>query len=209
MTEAKRSGLLSVALRVAGVVLAALVLWGAVLLYQSQQPPAQPLEFNHQRHVQDLGISCLYCHSNAQRGVSAGLPSLTKCMACHNSIEPKTAAEKRLHEFAARKGQGQGGPAEGKGGPPEGRGLLRPYAMQDEPIPWVPVAMQPDFVYFSHRPHVNAGIACETCHGEVGQMTVAEPIKDQNMGWCLSCHKNMADDAEHFVKLSDCATCHK
>ncbi|NPA31678.1 MAG: cytochrome c3 family protein, partial [Chloroflexi bacterium] len=100
MTKAKRSGLLSVALRVAGVVLAALVLWGAMWVYQSQKPPAQPVQFNHQRHVQDLGMSCLYCHSNAQRGVSAGLPSLTKCMACHNSIKPKTAAEKRLHEFA-------------------------------------------------------------------------------------------------------------
>ncbi len=180
MAEAKQSSVVRVAVRVAGVVLAALVLWGAMLLYQSQQPPAQPLEFNHQRHVQDLGMSCLFCHSNAQRGVSAGLPSLTKCMACHNNIEPTTPALQ----------------------------TLQAYAEKGETIPWVPVAMQPDFVYFSHRPHVNAGVACETCHGEVGQMTVAEPIKNQNMGWCLSCHKNSVD-AEHFVKLSDCATCHK
>jgi len=85
---------------------------------------------------------------------------------------------------------------------------LQKYAENGEAIPWVPVAIQPDFVYFSHAPHVQRGISCQTCHGEVGQSTVAQPIKNQNMGWCLSCHKNMSTP-ERFVQLSSCEACHK
>ncbi len=164
---------------VALVVLGGLVL-GATWLYTSQQVPPQPLEFNHQVHVQQLGLSCLFCHSNAARGKSAGLPTTNRCMGCHAQLEPKTEAEK----------------------------ILREYYEKKEPIPWVPVAIQPDFVYFSHQPHVSKGIACETCHGEVGQYTIAPNLsKKQNMGWCLSCHKNLAP--EHFTGLSSCETCHK
>ncbi len=152
---------------------------GATWLYSSQQVPAQPLEFDHTVHVQQLGLSCLYCHSNAARGQSAGMPSLNRCMACHNQIEAKSKALQTLKE----------------------------YAEKGESPPWVPVAIQPDFVYFSHAPHVQRGISCETCHGEVAQMTVAQPIKNQNMGWCLACHKNMAP--EQFARLSSCEACHK
>jgi hypothetical protein len=83
---------------------------------------------------------------------------------------------------------------------------LAAFVANNEPIPWVPVAIQPDFVHFNHQPHVSAGIACETCHGDMTKMTVAEPQPRQNMGWCLSCHQKMAP--EQWTKLSDCATCH-
>jgi hypothetical protein len=69
------------------------------------------------------------------------------------------------------------------------------------------VALMPDFICFTHQPHVAAGLNCENCHGEVGQMEAAEPQRGMNMGWCLSCHQQMAP--ENFTKLSDCATCHK
>jgi len=152
---------------------------GAFVGYRATQAvPAQPIAFNHQAHV-DVGVQCLYCHSNALRGQSAGLPTISKCMGCHQQMEPKTDGEKQLAEYAA----------------------------SGKPVKWVPVAIQPDFVYFSHRVHLAGGVNCETCHGEVGKMTVARPVVTQNMGWCLSCHKNL--DPEHFVKLSDCATCHK
>lgn len=163
---------------VALVVLAVLGVAAFVGYRVTQAVPEQPIAFNHQVHV-GLGVQCLYCHSNALRGQSAGLPTVSKCMGCHQQIQPRNDAQRKLYE----------------------------YAEKGEPIPWVPVALQPDFVYFSHRPHLAAGLNCETCHGEVGQMTVAQPIKGQNMGWCLSCHKNLAP--EHFTKLSDCATCHK
>jgi len=146
----------------------------------AQAQTVQPIAFDHSVHVEDVGVPCLYCHSNAQRGQSAGLPTLEKCQGCHNQIDPGDS--QALQDLAR-------------------------YAEGNQPIKWVPVALQPDFVYFSHRPHINAGLNCESCHGEVGQMTVAQPQGDQNMGWCLSCHKELAP--ENFVKLSDCATCHK
>jgi len=167
-------------LTVVGFVVLGLLVLGAVGLYVSQKVPPQPLPFNHQVHVQKLGLSCLFCHSNAAKGQSAGLPTTRRCMGCHAQIEPKT----------------------------EGERILRQYAKQNASIPWVPVAIMPDFVYFSHRVHVKAGLACERCHGEVGQSTIAPSLsKKQNMGWCLSCHKNLAPD--HFTKLSACETCHK
>ncbi len=41
-------------------------------------------------------------------------------------------------------------------------------------------------------------VTCETCHGDVTQMTVAEPQRGQNMGWCLGCHQKMSTP-EDFV----------
>jgi len=81
------------------------------------------------------------------------------------------------------------------------------YLYKHEKLEWVPVAIMPDFVYFSHQPHIAAGVACQTCHGDVANMAAAEPQKNQNMGWCLNCHKTQAP--EKVEKLTDCATCHK
>lgn len=150
-------------------------------LYQTQIPPPQPIAFNHQLHV-GLGVQCLYCHPGAWRGQSAGLPTQAKCWGCHQQIPITKDGQQKLAEYV-EKGQS---------------------------IPWVPVAIMPDFVYFSHRPHIAAALNCETCHGEIGEMTVAEPQKGMNMGWCLNCHREKAQgDLEKLIKLADCSTCHK
>ncbi len=84
------------------------------------------------------------------------------------------------------------------------------YVESGQPIPWVPVFIQPDFVYFNHRPHIAAGLNCETCHGEVSRMAIPHRIPRQNMGWCLDCHRQQAgDDHEKLTRLLDCATCHR
>jgi hypothetical protein len=87
------------------------------------------------------------------------------------------------------------------------------YLSKNENLAWTPVALMPDFVYFSHQPHIAASVKCETCHGDIGKMAAAQPWMDQNMGWCLSCHQRTAaaanDNADKFTRLSDCATCHK
>jgi hypothetical protein len=162
-----------------GVGLIVLMLAGSAAggLYLSQIPPEQPIVFPHNIHV-GLGASCLYCHPAASWGPSAGLPSITKCWGCHQQIQKKSPELEKLADYVAR----------------------------NEPIPWVPVALQPDFVRFNHRPHVAAGLECQTCHGDVGKMKVAEPQRGQNMGWCLDCHQNMAP--ENFARLSDCSLCH-
>jgi hypothetical protein len=75
------------------------------------------------------------------------------------------------------------------------------------PLRWVKTYDQPDFVYFSHRPHVVAGVNCEVCHGDVSQMTVVRQAYRINMGFCLHCHRQQ--EPEKVERLISCATCHK
>jgi hypothetical protein len=166
-------------------------------IYITQQSPEQPIEFRHDVHVK-LGVQCLYCHPGALRGPSPGLPTQNKCWGCHQQIA-KTFTSDRLE-------------------------VLVEYIERDEPIAWVPVAQVPDFVHFTHRPHVAAGLNCETCHGDMSTMEIAENQQVLNMGWCLQCHKSRTEDNvennpendqhvsellhEKRTKLMDCGTCH-
>jgi len=146
-------------------------------IYITQKTPNQPIAFPHSLHV-GIGAQCLYCHPGAQWGPTAGLPSNSKCWGCHQQIEKQSP---ELEKLAT-------------------------YVREGKPIPWVPVAIQPDFVHFSHRPHINAGLNCETCHGDVSRMQVAQVQRGQNMGWCLNCHQRMRPS--EFTRLSDCSLCH-
>lgn len=167
-----------------GVLIAVLSLFSlaAYGIYTTQQPPEQPIAFRHDTHVK-LGVQCLYCHPGALRGPSPGLPTQNKCWGCHQQIA-KTDTSERL-------------------------AVLKEYVANDEPIKWIPVAQVPDFVHFTHRPHVAAGLNCENCHGDLSTMEIYENPQVLNMGWCLDCHKEKAgDDEEKFIKLTDCGTCH-
>jgi hypothetical protein len=57
-------------------------------------------------------------------------------------------------------------------------------------VHWKRVHRLPDHVYFAHQWHVKAGIACQTCHGPIQEMTVVRQYADLSMGWCLDCHRN-------------------
>jgi hypothetical protein len=50
----------------------------------------------------------------------------------------------------------------------------------------------PDYVYFNHSAHVNAGVSCVSCHGRVDQMIEVKQVEPLNMLWCLDCHRNPA-----------------
>jgi hypothetical protein len=160
-----------------GLVLLLVLAGAAGGLYLTQQAPQQPIQFPHSTHI-GLGAPCLYCHPGATSGPSAGLPSIGKCWGCHQQVQKQSPELDKLKQFV----------------------------QDSKPVPWVPVAIQPDFVHFNHRPHLAAGVACEDCHGDVSKMTVAKPAVVQNMGWCLECHKRMRP--LDFVRLGDCATCH-
>jgi len=150
-------------------------------IWRMQQAPAQPIQFNHEVHV-GFGVPCLYCHPGAWRQASAGLPTLTKCWGCHQQLAIKNADQQKLAD----------------------------HVKSGEPIQWVPVFIQPDFVYFNHRPHIAAGVNCETCHGELSREKTAQPRSGLNMGWCLRCHRQrVAGDEVKLAKLTDCATCHR
>lgn len=140
--------------------------------------PEQPIAYNHQTHLQ-AGVQCIFCHSSALRADIAGIPSMQKCMGCHTIIATDNAAVQALTSYWER----------------------------GEPIPWVRVSRQPEFVYFNHQAHLRAGENCETCHGDVGRMTVTRPIVKMDMGWCLDCHLKQPENK--VVRLADCLTCHK
>ena len=126
----------------------------------TQAATEQPVAFNHQAMVQ-LGVQCLFCHTEARRSPAAGMPSVQKCMDCHKVISADRPVIKQVAGYWDRQ----------------------------EPIPWVRVNQLPRFVFFSHQVHVAAGRNCEECHGDVGHMTVARPVVAMNMGWCLNCHE--------------------
>ena len=49
--------------------------------------PEQPINFSHKIHAGQNGINCVYCHTSAEKGKSAGIPSLNVCMNCHSYVE--------------------------------------------------------------------------------------------------------------------------
>jgi hypothetical protein len=140
--------------------------------------PQQPVGYSHRTHV-EAGVQCLYCHASAMNSDIAGIPSMQKCMGCHNIIATDSSAVQELTGYWER----------------------------GEPILWERVDQQPDFVYFSHQPHLGAGVNCETCHGDVGSMEITRRAVKMDMGWCLDCH--LEQPQEKVARLVDCIACHK
>ena len=69
---------------------------------------------------------------------------------------------------------------------------VRASFRNNTPLKWTRVHDLPDFVYFPHRWHVAAGVACQTCHGPVETMNVVRQHATLSMGWCLDCHRDAA-----------------
>jgi hypothetical protein len=158
------------------------------------------MAFSHRQHAGDLQIACLYCHYGADRSRYAGISASSVCMNCHFDVTNK------LSELAqGRKGVKQGSELEK---------LYESLALDKElkrrlnkaprPVEWVQVYKLPAFVYFDHRPHVQAGITCLECHGPVETMVRIRQVSSLTMGWCVHCHRQSNRQA-----TVDCATCHR
>src|SRR2546423_9928043 len=99
----------------------------------------QPVPFSHEHHVTGLGIDCRYCHTSVSESSFAGLPATKTCMTCHSQIWRNSP-------------------------------MLEPVRTSwtsNRPLQWTRVHNLPQFVYFNHSIHVNKGIGCQTCHGQV------------------------------------------
>lgn len=127
--------------------------------------PNQPLPFSHKHHVGGLGIDCGYCHRAAWDSAFAGIPPTHTCMTCHSQIW--TDAEMLAP--------------------------VRQSLANNEPLRWNRVHDLADYVFFSHRAHVNNGIGCQSCHGRVDRMPLMSQAAPLTMGWCLECHRDPAD----------------
>ena len=124
--------------------------------------PKQPVSYSHKLHAGDLGIDCRYCHSSIERSPKANIPSTATCMNCHKIILPES--EKLLP--------------------------VRESFATGRPIQWTKVHKLPDYVYFNHMAHLNAGVGCASCHGNVAEMEVVQQKQPLSMSWCLDCHRN-------------------
>ena len=124
--------------------------------------PVQPVAFDHSIHVKQLGLDCRYCHSYVEVSGHSNLPTTQTCMTCHTQVAKDNP---KLQPVRDSWSTGQ-------------------------PISWVKVHNVPDYAYFNHSAHVNRGVSCVSCHGQVNEMTVVYQHESQSMGWCLACHRN-------------------
>lgn len=143
--------------------------WFSPLNLEVGYRPSQPIPFSHKLHASDLKIDCMYCHNLAEKTHVAGVPPTQTCMNCHEH-----QAKKNTLRLAGLNKSWQGGVGDGT------------------PIPWKRIHKSPDYVYFDHSAHVNAGVGCVSCHGQIDHMEVVQQSKSLSMGFCLDCHRNPA-----------------
>jgi cytochrome c7-like protein len=143
----------------------------------AEKSPEQPIAFMHDVHFEQNQIPCAYCHYSAAYSEEAGIPAVGTCMGCHRFVRGTS------QEFQTEIGK------------------LMGFAADSVAIPWVRVHSLPDFVQFTHRPHIRAGLDCTICHGDIAGMARVERVAPLTMGWCLGCHRDRGAP-------DDCATCH-
>jgi hypothetical protein len=159
---------------VTAVISAALLLWLADALYRSSYftdvgiPREQVVPFSHKHHVNGLGLDCRYCHTSVEQSAFAGIPPTETCMTCHSQIWGDSPMLEPVRES---------------------------YRTNTS-LRWNRVHDLPDYVYFDHSVHVQNGIGCTSCHGQVDQMPLVWREASLYMEWCLECHRA----PERFVR---------
>jgi hypothetical protein len=135
--------------------------------------PVQPIPYSHKTHLA-LGLQCMFCHTNPEPGKLMTYPPTSTCMSCHTAIAKDKPAIQKLAGFAKSR----------------------------QPIPWVRIYTVLPGVNWAHRIHVQAGMKCEMCHGQVAQMEVmSEATSVTTMYSCLTCHQ------QNNAKAA-CSACH-
>jgi len=128
----------------------------------------QPVQFSHKHHAGELGIDCRYCHTTVEKLAYAGMPATKTCMNCHSQIWTNAP-------------------------------ILEPVRASyrsDTRLSWIKVNDLPDFVYFNHQIHVNKGVGCVVCHGQVDKMPLMYQEQTLQMEWCITCNRN----PENFIR---------
>lgn len=132
---------------------------------------AQPIPFSHKHHVKALGLDCRYCHTSVEDSAFAGIPPTETCMTCHSQVWADTPMLE----------------------------AVRTSYETGKPLEWNRVHNLGDFVYFNHSIHVQKGIGCESCHGEVNEMPLMSKAESLQMIWCLECHR----EPEKYIRPRD------
>ena len=66
--------------------------WNTDVGYQ----PKQPIAFSHKLHNGSLGIDCMYCHTNVDKSIVAGVPPTQTCMNCHQYVKKNSFRLRKL-----------------------------------------------------------------------------------------------------------------
>ena len=147
--------------------------------------PEQPIKFSHKLHAGQMEIDCQYCHIGVTKERHALIPSVNICMNCH------TIARKDKPEIIK----------------------LTQYYTEGRPIPWKRIHKVPEYAYFNHSVHVNIGIECSSCHGDLKGMERVIQVKPFTMTACLDCHRNPEKNLPYMKKVNygpeNCWACHR
>jgi len=155
-------------------------------------PQTLTIRFDHEKHVEGIGMSCKTCHAKAYDSVDSKdriLPDPAQtCDNCHESNHADLA-----RVTAGPDAMGQCvfchlGEDAGKGG-----NVART------------VIPDPN-LRFPHKTHLDRNIDCAQCHGHVEKLELATRDQLPRMAGCFNCHA-MSGAAQGEAK-GDCTTCH-
>lgn len=168
---------------IGALVLALLAIGGFVAIVYGissrSDPVTQPIAFNHAVHVNEAGMECLGCHTNAETAVAAALPGKNICLDCHDIDEEEQTHPEKDKLFA--------------------------FDDVEHDIPWVRIAVTKPDVFFTHRRHVTAAkLDCLQCHPDQPALTAPPSAVGlvMTMDDCLACH-------EQSGASTDCLACHR
>ncbi len=154
----------------APLIILALVI-GTGLLSGRKPSVSQPIAFNHQKHTQDLGLDCEFCHKLVKTGAHPGLPGAETCSICHRVPLGESEEAGKLSQLIA----------------------------DGEPLQFSKLFRLPDHVFYTHRRHVGiAELECARCHGPISQTEVPpeRPLVEIKMSFCLECHLELGETVD-------------
>jgi formate-dependent nitrite reductase cytochrome c552 subunit len=166
---------------IVGVVLVGSLVTAGVWYYFSNSyanagyMPVQPVAFSHSIHAGQLGMDCRYCHNAVEKSWYANIPASSVCMNCHIQV---LKDDPKL-------------------------AVVRDSYYSGKPIHWVQIHKLPDYVYFNHSVHVNRGVSCVECHGQINHMDEVYQAKSLSMYFCLTCHRDPAAHLRPLDKITD------
>jgi hypothetical protein len=146
-----------------------------------------PLNFSHSLHLSKADLSCDDCHENApdsQSSLDNLIPTEEACDGCHpidrDQPDKQTAA-----------------------GKPPARCVACHQGFDAKTGFVARVKIPSPNLKFNHKRHVDKGVSCETCHGDLKKDKVGLATREQlpKMGLCLTCHDNKEAPDQ-------CSTCH-
>lgn len=163
---------------------------------QKGYAPVQPINYSHELHAGKYKINCQYCHSSADKGKQASIPSASTCMNCHTYVKAKAKYNGKVSPEIQKIYNAVGYDAK------NGTYIA---GFKQQPIKWVRIHNLPDHAYFNHAQHVKIGkVECQACHGPIETMKVVSQQRSLQMGWCINCHREAKVDVannDYYEKL--------